>query len=63
METFKKNEYKEGEYILKGTNGKGVYISSTGGDGSFDVIAKYDTNLINSHLPYEIVIKLRSDKH
>jgi len=62
---LKDNDYKEGEYTFKGKNGNGVLIRKTGGDGTFEIIARYDEHKDNPwpHLPYEIVIKVRDDRY
>lgn len=70
MKTIEENKYKPGNYDFakgekkkKDTWGSGVLVSGkTGGDGAWEVVGRYDSSLEWPHLPFEIIIRLRTEE-
>lgn len=62
VEKMNAGDYKGPNKEIKvGKAGKGVYLSLFGGDGTFEVLGKYNKDAEWPHIPFEVTIKVRSE--
>jgi hypothetical protein len=66
LKVFKDGKFKQGTYSFKAkyekdkeVSGRSYLFGTLGGDGTFDIVARYDKDSDSPHIPVEVVIKIK----